>query len=93
MNRWMILILFVLTLVSGYLAFAFAPTNTLWLIDALFLASVIIFLMGFVQLVGRSLKSDMAQNHNARHNNPVHEHAHSQPRSQSRRTRNNDDSS
>lgn len=84
MNRWMILILFVLTLATGYLAFAFTPTSTLWLIDALFLASVIIFLMAFVHLAGRSLKTDMNRSPSPRFNNPVHEHVHNHTRTRSK---------
>lgn len=59
MNRWLILILFVLSLVSGYFAFIDSETNRLWTLDAIFLVAVILFLMGFVTVVGRALRANL----------------------------------
>lgn len=75
MNRWLILILFMLSVVSGYFAFVDPSMNRNWYIDAIFLASVIIFLMLFIHQVGRSLKADITEKKEMRLSNPIHQHA------------------
>lgn len=57
MSRWMLIVLFLIAAVTGYLAFGHEPSRHSHLIDAAFLGSVLGFLAVFVSEIGRRIQA------------------------------------